>query len=111
MTIEEITPIAGRELIEGGAFLLDVREADEWTAGRSDRAHWIPLGSLAERVGEVPSDRRIVCICRSGARSLRAAEFLATGGFDAVNLAGGMRAWAETGLDVIGDDGGPGTVI
>ena len=54
---------------ETDAFLLDVREADEWAAGHAPTATWIPMGDLQDRVGELPRDRRILAICRSGGRS------------------------------------------
>jgi rhodanese-related sulfurtransferase len=111
MTIAEVSPVAGAALLDEGAILLDVREADEWAAGHSARATWIALGTLADRLADVPTDRTVVCICRSGVRSLRAAELLAASGRTAVNLAGGMRAWAEAGLDVVGSETGAGTVI
>jgi rhodanese-related sulfurtransferase len=91
--------------------LLDVREPDEWQAGHAPDAQFIPLGELAQRAAEVPGDKRVVAICRAGSRSERAARFLIAAGFDVVNLAGGMRAWAAAGLEVVTDDGTPGTVI
>lgn len=98
---------AGRE----PSVLLDVREADEWNAGHAPSAYWIPLGELERARMEVPINRRIVCVCRSGARSARAAEALITMGFDAVNMTGGMKAWAAEGLPVVRDDGSEGQVI
>ena len=56
-------------------------------------------------------NRRIVCVCRSGARSDRAAAELVNMGFDAVNMEGGMKAWIARGLPVVKDDGSPGEVI
>jgi len=97
--------------VEDGAFLLDVRESDEWIAGHAAAATHIPLGQVPSRVDEVPADQTVVAICRGGARSNQAAEFLRAKGIDAVNLAGGMRAWAAAGLDVITDEGDPGSVI
>jgi rhodanese-related sulfurtransferase len=91
--------------------LLDVREANEWEAGHAPGATWIPLGDLERARLEVPFNRQIVCVCRSGQRSARAAEALIGWGFDAVNMAGGMRAWAAAGLPVVRDDESPGTVI
>jgi rhodanese-related sulfurtransferase len=115
MTTPESAPAVeateGRALVDAGAALLDVREIDEWQAGHSRDAQFIPLGELAARTGELTPDRRIVAICRSGARSERATEFLRAQGFDVVNLAGGMRAWAAAGFDVVTDDDGPGAVI
>jgi rhodanese-related sulfurtransferase len=107
----EVEPAEGRTLVDAGALLLDVRELDEWQAGHASDARFVPLGELEARIGELARDRRIVAICRSGARSGRATVFLRAAGFDAVNLAGGMRAWSSAGLDVVTDDGAPGTVI
>jgi rhodanese-related sulfurtransferase len=109
--VPEVEVEEGRRLLDGGAFLLDVREGDEWDAGHAPEAQFIPLGEVTARFGELPRDRRIVVICRSGARSDRAAQFLTGRGVDAVNLSGGMRAWAAGGYDVVATDGLPGTVI
>jgi len=91
--------------------LLDVRNADEWEAGHAAGAQWTPLPDLERVRFELPINRRIVCVCRSGARSGRATETLRSWGFDAVNMAGGMQAWAAAGLPVVRSDGSPGEVI
>ncbi|HUI48682.1 MAG TPA: rhodanese-like domain-containing protein [Acidimicrobiia bacterium] len=91
--------------------LLDVRETDEWEAGHAPGAQWVPLGQLESARFQIPINRRIVCVCRSGVRSAKATEQLVQWGFDAVNLAGGMKAWAAQGLPVVRDDDTPGTVI
>jgi hydroxyacylglutathione hydrolase len=109
--VEDVSAEDGREMVEGGGYLLDVREADEWDAGHAPDAAWIPMGELQGRVDELPRDRRIVVICRSGARSHRVAGVLVGAGFDAVNLDGGMRAWAAEDYDVLASDGLPGAVI
>lgn len=111
MTVPEISPIDAAEAITQGAFLLDVREADEWAAGHAAAASWIALGGIPDRVAEIPVDRQVVCICRAGGRSAKAVEFLAARGINAVNLIGGMQAWAAADLDVTTDTGLPGTVI
>jgi rhodanese-related sulfurtransferase len=59
----------------------------------------------------LPLDVEIVVVCRSGGRSQKVAEFLRASGHGAVNLDGGMRAWAAAGLPVITDTGVPGSVI
>jgi rhodanese-related sulfurtransferase len=100
----------GHTLVEAGALLLDVRQPDEWQAGHAPGATFMPLGQVADRVDELPRDRRIVAICRSGARSGRATDFLVAQGLDVVNLGGGMKAWAAEGLPVETDDGSPGVV-
>lgn len=92
-------------------FLLDVREADEYAAGHARGVVLYPLGELPAVWSELPADRTVLCICRTGARSATATEFLRRQGLDAVNLEGGMVAWAAFGLDVVRDDGSFGTVI
>lgn len=106
--VPEVDPSGAQELARDGALLLDVREDDEWTAGHAPDAVHLRLGLLAQQRPE--RGRRIVAVCRSGARSGRATEALRQWGYDAVNLAGGMQAWAAAGLPVVTDDGGDGTV-
>jgi rhodanese-related sulfurtransferase len=91
--------------------LLDVRNANEWDAGHAPGAKWVPLAELEGARFNIPINRRIVCVCRSGQRSARAAAQLIQWGFDAVNMVGGMRDWAAQGLPVVRDDGSPGDVI
>ncbi len=82
------------------AFLLDVREPHEYREGHIAGATLIPLGQLPGRAGELPRDRQIVCVCRSGSRSGAAARQLIGAGFQAANLQGGMLGWARAGLPV-----------
>ena len=109
-SVPTIGPDDARRRTEAGAILLDVREPDEWTAGRAPGATWIPLGALASRQQELPAGQAIVVVCRSGVRSARATTALLAAGYDATNLAGGMQAWAAAGLPVETDTGAPGTV-
>lgn len=90
--------------------LLDVREPDEWYAGHAPGAVWVPLADLESARFQLPMNRRIVVVCRSGVRSATATQVLLEWGFDAVNLAGGMLAWAQAGHPVVTDEGGSGTV-
>jgi rhodanese-related sulfurtransferase len=111
--IPQVDPDDAHAMLDEGAALLDVREQEEWDAGHLAGAQFIPLGELTARIGELPRDGRILVICRTGARSDRAAEFLVGQGFDAVNVDGGLRAWANGGYDdeVVAADGLPGSVI
>lgn len=94
-----------------GTWLLDVREPGEWEAGHAPDAQHIPLGSLEEHRFDLPVNLRIVCICRSGGRSGDATATLSSWGFDAVNLEGGMQAWAKEGMPVVTDSGEDGSVV
>lgn len=79
------------------AWLLDVREPEEWDAGHVPGARHIPLGDLGARATEVPQDELIYVICRSGHRSGMAAQALAGAGWQTANVAGGMQDWAAAG--------------
>jgi rhodanese-related sulfurtransferase len=87
------------------AWLLDVREDDEWAAGHAPGARHIPLGELGARAGEVPQDELIYVVCRSGNRSGRAAQALAGAGWQTVNIAGGMQDWHAAGRPMVADSG------
>ncbi|WP_298482111.1 rhodanese-like domain-containing protein [uncultured Chloroflexus sp.] len=79
-------------------FLLDVRTPQEFVQdGRIAQATLIPLQELEQRLNELPTDKPIVCICRSGNRSAVACDLLRSRGFEAINVAGGMRAWKAAG--------------
>ena len=91
--------------VPDGAWLLDVREDDEWAAGHAPGARHIPLGELSARAGEVPQGEAVYVICRSGMRSARAAQALAAAGWEAINVAGGMQDWAAAGRPMTTDSG------
>ena len=91
--------------LPAGVFLLDVREDDEWTAGHAPEAVHVRLGDLGARAGELPRDRELYIICRSGARSAYAAQTLAAAGFSTVNVADGMTGWAVAGRPMVSADG------
>lgn len=76
-------------------YLLDVRSSQEYKHdGHIAGAHLIPLGELPSKLAQLPRDRTVVCICRSGARSSAALNQLAQAGFtDIRNLSGGMMGW------------------
>lgn len=108
--VPEIDPVTALADIDAGrVLLLDVREHDEWAAGRAPQASHTVLSTLD--VQAVPRDRPIVAVCRSGARSGNAAQALAAAGHDVCNLAGGMQAWAAAGLPVVSADGSAGQII
>jgi rhodanese-related sulfurtransferase len=84
-----------------GALLVDVRQPDEWNTGHAPHARLIPLGSLPRRLAEIPRDREVLLICRSGNRSSSAQRQLLQLGYEQVfNVSGGMHAWARAALPV-----------
>lgn len=106
----KVTPHRAKELHEDGAILLDVREDTEWRTGHAPGARHIPLGRLSQRLRDLPTQRTIITVCRSGARSSRAASLLAREGREVFNMTGGMRAWQRAGLPVVASGKRPGRV-
>ena len=105
--IDEITPAELAELMSRpeAPLLLDVREQNEWDAGRLPEAVHVPLASLTEEIEEIEPDlqRRIVAYCAAGNRSARAARDLEQLGYERVSsLAGGIVDWTRAGLTVEG---------
>ena len=96
-TPRELAPMLAR----GEATVIDVRAASEWEAGHLPGVPNIPLGQLAGRIAELPTDRPVVLQCQSGARSAIAASLLQAHGVSRViNLAGGFSGWRDAGLPV-----------
>lgn len=100
MDIPQIDVAELAALHVGGATILDVRNADEYDIGHVPGAALIPLGELADRVGDVPAGDPLYVICGAGGRSQKACEFLAPQGHDVVNVAGGTGSWVEAGHPV-----------
>jgi sulfur-carrier protein adenylyltransferase/sulfurtransferase len=94
----DITPQQLVERLESGNSirLIDVREPHELEISRLPEADLIPMGQLAARLSELDSAEELVLFCKSGARSARALELLASAGFRKIkNLKGGINAWAR----------------
>jgi rhodanese-related sulfurtransferase len=91
--------------------LLDVREQQEWDAGHIEGSVHIPMGELGARQEELPSDRPIVAVCRSGNRSAAVTQALTRAGYEAHNLVGGVAEWKGQRLPLVDADGAPGAVV
>lgn len=83
----------GRLLEKENVLVVDVREPDEHAQGVIAGATLMPLGQVGRRFSELPKDRPVALICRTGNRSQAAAEFLMTKGYDVMNVEGGMVDW------------------
>ena len=76
--------------------IVDVREPQEYQIAKIAGSQLIPLGEIPQRYGEINRDRIVVCQCRSGIRSAKAAAFLRSAGFPRVlNLTGGILRWSD----------------
>ncbi|NEA38640.1 rhodanese-like domain-containing protein [Streptomyces sp. SID11385] len=97
------TPTPNSPRPESETVLLDVREKPEYRAVHAPGAVLAPLSSLAAGAQLPPNarDKKLVVICRSGHRSQQAVRLLAARGIEAVDVEGGMTAWAAAGLPVI----------
>ena len=89
----------------GEVVIIDVREQREHDQTRIDGVPLIPMSELLERIDELPTEAELVFICRSGSRSARVADHVNAQGEhgDAVNLEGGIIAWAAEGLPYEGE--------
>jgi rhodanese-related sulfurtransferase len=90
------------EMYKGGTFLLDVRTQEEWDEYHVPNATLIPLDQLPNRLSEVPKDKEIVVICRSGNRSKEGRDILLNAGYNATSVTGGIKEWYAKGYDIEG---------
>ena len=98
--------------VDPEAYLLDVREPDEWLTGHAPGAHHVPMMEIPARMAEVPTDVEVVVVCRSGGRSGQVTSYLMGNGWDNVrNLDGGMQRWAASGREVVSESGQPAQVL
>ena len=90
------------EMIEDGAFLLDVRTPEEYKQAHIPGSTLIPLDTLVSRANELPEDETIVIYCRSGNRSLQAVNLLEQAGFTNVHsMDQGINYWIAQGYEVV----------
>jgi rhodanese-related sulfurtransferase len=85
----------------GTVALIDVRQPDEYVDGHVPGAVLVPLNDLPDRLADLPPERPLYVICRTGARSSAAVEFLREMQVEAINIAGGTKAWVEAGNDIV----------
>ncbi|QKJ25566.1 rhodanese-like domain-containing protein [Aquiluna borgnonia] len=97
---QEVTIDELESAIDNGAFVLDVREADEFQAGHVPNARHIALNTVPDQLALIPADSRIWVICQAGGRSMKAANFLEAQGYDVVSVAGGTGQWIAAGKKV-----------
>ena len=97
----EVSVAQAQQLRDKNAFILDVREPSEWTQFHIPGATLIPLGQLPDRLNEVPKDRQVVVVCRTGHRSAEGRDILKQAGFTAVtSMTGGVTEWQAQGLPI-----------
>ena len=100
----EITPAQAYAKFQQGAFFLDVRSQEEWDQYHIAGSTLIPLDQLQDRLNELPKDKDIVVVCRSGHRSLSGTAILQKAGFTRVScLSGGLNAWTAAKYPIEGN--------
>lgn len=100
VAIGRLSPAEAQEKIKAGALILDVRTPLERKEAKIPGSQAIPLDKLASEWERLPKNKEIICQCRSGNRSASAARFLASRGYKAYNLVGGIEAWKRHKLPV-----------
>ena len=96
----EISVDEAAVLRNSGAFILDVREPEEWVEYHIPGATLIPLTQLENRLNEVPADQDIVVVCRSGNRSQIGRDILQDAEYEtSTSMAGGMKDWMAAGYE------------
>jgi len=99
---DEISVAEAAAKRDAGAFILDVRQPDEWNEVHVPGSTLIPLDQLEARLNEVPKDKEVVVICRSGNRSQPGRDALKAAGFTQVtSVTGGLKEWKAAGLPTV----------
>lgn len=98
----EVSVDEGYQMYQSGVFTLDVRTQQEWDEYHAPNTTLIPLDQLQSRLNELPKDREILVVCRSGNRSQQGRDILRSAGFDAASMAGGLKEWYAQGYPVEG---------
>lgn len=83
-------------------FVVDVREPSEWNEYHAPNAALIPLGELQSRVNEIPKDKKILVVCRTGNCSQQGRDILLGAGFNATSMTGGLSDWYTKGYPIEG---------
>jgi len=94
----DVSVTQAHNMYQNGAFVLDVRTLEEWNEYHAPNTTLIPLDQLPSRLNEVPRDRQIVVVCRSGNRSQEGRDILLNAGFEQVtSMTGGLNEWRASG--------------
>jgi rhodanese-related sulfurtransferase len=101
MTVREIDVDELADRITAGATVIDVRQPEEYLAGHVPGSRLVPLNDVPDRLDELVGGGELLVICRTGARSMVACDYLVANGASALNVAGGTLAWVDAGRDVV----------
>jgi rhodanese-related sulfurtransferase len=99
---KEISVDEAYEMYRAGTFVLDMRTQEEWDEYHAPNTTLIPLDQLPGRLNELPKDREILVVCRSGNRSQEGRDILLAAGFNATSMTGGLKEWYAKGYPIEG---------
>lgn len=111
MTVPTVAVGGVPDPLPAGVTVLDVREPLEWAHGHIEGAVHVPLTELPQRLGEIGGPDQTLVVCKVGARSAHAVDFLRRQGYDAVNLDGGLLEWEAAGRALVSETGRPPLVV
>jgi len=102
--IPVIAPDEVEERLRSGSLLIDVREANEWSAGRIAGSELKPMSEINDWYPDLPRDQEIIIYCRTGQRSGQVVRALVEQAdfANVFNMTGGIVAWARAGFEVAG---------
>jgi rhodanese-related sulfurtransferase len=98
----EVSVDEAYQMVQNGAFVVDVRTQPEWDEYHAPNTKLIPLDQLQARLSEVPKDKEILVVCRSGNRSQEGRDILLTAGYNATSMTGGLKEWYSKGYPIEG---------
>jgi phage shock protein E len=87
---------------QSSTFTVDVRTQQEWDEYHAPNTTLIPLDQLQNRLSEVPKDKEILVVCRSGNRSQQGRDILLSAGYNATSMTGGLKEWYAKGYPIEG---------
>lgn len=100
----EVNTDQAYQMYQSGVFVVDVRTQEEWDEYHAPNTTLIPLDQLQNRLAEIPKDREILVVCRSGNRSQQGRDILLAAGYNATSMTGGLKEWYAKGYPI---DGAP----
>lgn len=99
----DVTAAEAFQKYQQGTFILDVRTQEEWNQFHIPNSTNIPLDQLQNRLSELPRDKDIVVVCKTGHRSQDGKTILQQAGFTRITcLSGGLQAWNAAGYQIVG---------
>jgi rhodanese-related sulfurtransferase len=98
----EINTDEAYKMYQSGTLVVDVRTQEEWDEYHAPNTTLIPLDQLPNRLSELPKDKEILVVCRSGNRSQEGRDILLSAGYNATSMTGGLKEWYAKGYPIEG---------